>query len=298
MRRRIVKAIFLLLPFLVVIGAPLYLLLIALSDAIDASPKPMLLFGWLFAGALMLLLLYLFGRLLYLKRRGGRKLSYGDRYLDTAELRSEVTLAFGMAVNLLYAVFKLIAAGYFHALLFAAEAFYYLILSAIRLLLVFHAYLGRRTGKGAAYAWKNYRRCGWQLLLLEFAMTFVILQSQRQSIDYVNLSALVYGSAAWAFYRLTAAIVQLIRFRGSDRPLLSASKLINLSAALLSIYVLQNTLLLHFGDEEAFRLRMNLIFGSAVALTVILIALSMIVRGSRNLRSLTGSLSAEKGGTV
>ena len=114
-------------------------------------------------------------------------------------------------------------------------------------------------------------------------MSFVILQSLKSRVDYISLTAAVYGSALWAFYRLSAAIVQLIRVRGADRPFLSASKVLNLSAALMSIYVLQNTLLLHFNGDEAFRLRMNLGFGLAISLTVIALAVFMIVHATGRL---------------
>ena len=121
-------------------------------------------------------------------------------------------------------------------------------------------------------------------------MSFIILQSLAYSTDRVSLSAVVIGSALWAFYRLTMAVVQLVKFRGSERPFLSASKLINLSAALMSIYILQNTLLVHFAASELFRQRMNLGFGMAISAAVISIAISMIVIGSGKLKSAKASV--------
>lgn len=283
-RKRLLKPMLLLFTFAIAVGVPLFLLLMALSDAIDASPQPLLGFGCAFGACLILLLLYPAARMLRLRKRGVRR--YPDRCLDTIELRSEVSLVPVLTLNLLYAVFKFGAAMYYRTLLFTAEAFFYLVLSAIRLLLVFNAYAGRRCGSGLISAWKSYRNCGWQLLILSLSMSFVILQSLRQRTDYVSLTVVVYGSAFWAFYRLTVAIVQLIRFRGADRPFLSASKLISLSAALMSIFILQNTLLLHFGTDDAFRQQMNTGFGIAISLTVILIASYMVSHGSIRLKRL------------
>lgn len=282
-RRRALVPFLILFSLAVAVGVPLFLLLMAISDAIDASPQPLLGMSYVFGGGLVVLLIYMAVRLRRIRRRALRGRAYSDAYLDVAELRSEVTLTFGMALNLLYALFKLGAAAYYRNLLFAAEAFFYLVLSAIRMLLALNAYAGRRGGSGYAAAWRSYRRCGVQLLLLALSMSFVILQSLGQAADSVNLTALVYGSAFWAFYRLTAAIVQLVKFRGADRPFISAAKLLNLSAALMSIFILQNTLLLHFGDDEAFRLLMNRLFGAVISLTVILIALWMILHGTKKL---------------
>ncbi len=283
-RKSFLKPVLLLLSLTIAVGVPLFLVLIALSNVIESSPQPLLTASYAFGAGLILLLLIMLPKFIKLRRRSERGLTYSDTYLDVAQLRSEVALLGGMGINLLYAIFKLGAAAYYHTLLFAAEAFFYLVLSGIRMLLVFHSYTGRRYGSGAVAAWKSYRHCGWQLLILAFAMSFVILQSLRQNADYVNLAAVVYGSAFWAFYRLTMAITQLIKFRGSDRPLLSASKLLNLSAALMSIFILQNTLILHFGRDETFRQRMNTGFGVAISLTVIAIALRMIFHGSQMLK--------------
>jgi hypothetical protein len=293
MRPFFIRVMLVLLSIAAIVGVPLFLMMIALSNALDASPQPMLIVSYAFAGGLILMVLLLIPRLLRLRRRTQKGLVYSDTYLDAAELRSEVTLAIGTLINLGYAVFKLFAAARYRTLLFAAEAFYYLVLSLIRMQLAFGAYSGRRRG-GAERAWKRYRNCGWELLVLDLTMTFVIVQSLRQSIDYVNLSALVYGSAFWAFFRLSTAIAQIIKYRGSDRPLLSASKLINLSAALMSIYILQNTLLLHFGNDELFRQRMNTGFGVAVSLAVIVIAIDMIVHATQKIRDIRESSALEQ----
>ena len=279
----------------IVFCIPLFLMLLALSDAIEASPKPLLVMSFLLAGVLAFWVLLSIPRLLRIRRRAKKGRVYSDTYLETAELKSIVTLAFGVFVNLAYAAFKLVAAARYQTLLFAAEAFYYLMLSGVRLLLAFHAFSGRRQGeRRLASAWKSYRRCGWELLLLDVAMGFVILQSLRSNTDSVKFAAVVYVSASWAFYRLTAAIVQIIKFRKTDRPLIAASKTINLSAALMSLYILQNTLLLHFGNDELFRQRMNTGFGVAVTLAVILLAAAMIVRGTRQLSKIRASAALQE----
>ena len=93
---------------------------------------------------------------------------------------------------------------------------------------------------------------------------------------------------------LTAAILQLVKFRKSDRPLLSASKLLNLSAALMSIFILQNTMLRHFGTDELFRQNMNRGFGIAVSAAVTGIALWMIVHATRKLKGIRETAAIEQ----
>lgn len=275
------------------VGLPLFLMIVVLSDAIESSPQPLLVMSYIFAGYLILLVLLMLPRLGRMRRRKRKGLLYSDSYLDAAELRSEVTLVMGVAINLGYAVFKLVAAARHQSLLFAAESFYYLVLCGIRLLLAYNVYSARRRDDRSVRAWKSYRRCGLQLLLLDLSMGLVVVQSLQYTVDSVKFAAVTYGSAAWAFYRLTTALVQLIKFRGSDRPLISASKCINLSAALMSIFILQNTLLLHFGNDELFRQKMNTGFGVGIGIAVIGMALYMIVHGTKELSAIRASAALE-----
>lgn len=283
-----------LLTIAVIVGVPLFLIALALSNAIDSAQDPLLVMSYVLAGFLALLVLLMLPKLMKLRKRAKAGKLYSESYLDAAELKSSVTLVFGVVINLGYAVFKLIAAARNHALLYAAEAIYYLVLSGIRLLLASGARIGKQKESRVLGAWKSYRRCGWELLLLDFAMSLVILQSMRWESDTVMLSALVYGSAFWALYRLTAAFVQIIKFRRTERPLISASKYINLSAALMSIFVLQNTMMLHFAKDAALRAQMNTWFGFGVAGAVILIAILMIVHGTKKVRAIKASKALEE----
>ena len=67
--------------------------------------------------------------------------------------------------------------------------------------------------------------------------------------------------------------------------MLSASKFINLSASLMSLFALQT----QFGGNELNSKAMNLATGIFVCFSVIYIAISMIIRSSKAIREINNS---------
>ena len=75
------------------------------------------------------------------------------------------------------------------------------------------------------------------------------------------------------------AIVNLVRFRKLGSPILSAAKILGLIAALMSLLGLQTAMLSQFTAEgEGFQRMMNAVTGGIVWFSVILIAVTMLVR--------------------
>ena len=222
--------------------------------------------------------------------RVGRKIveksAYGRRYLSDKEWRARLSLYMSLFIHALYAVFKMISGVFYQSFLFNAEAVYYVVLSVIRLVLVRGE---RKAAKDPAAEWKSYRICGYLLLLLNITMTGVIVQviHRNQSFEYAGV--IIYATAAYTFFRLTLAAVQTVKFRKNNSPILSASKVLNLSASLLSLFILQTALIARFGDEESFEVFSNAVTGGAVCLAVVCLAVWMIVRSCKMLRRESGS---------
>ena len=92
--------------------------------------------------------------------------------------------------------------------------------------------------------------------------------------------------ALYTFYITIAAVVNVVKFRKHGSPILSAAKVISLTAALVSMLSLATAMLAQFGqdDEEEFRRIMIGAFGGAVCAVVLAMAIYMIVRSTKQLR--------------
>ena len=94
--------------------------------------------------------------------------------------------------------------------------------------------------------------------------------------------------AAYTFYAITIAIINVVKYRKYGSPILSAAKVINLTAALVSILSLETAMLSQFGDkkDEYFRQIMTSVTGGVISVLVLGMAIFMLVCSTRKLRNL------------
>lgn len=208
-----------------------------------------------------------------------RQTVFGNRYLDDRAFRGMVSLWVGMIVNFLYVVFRVAVGVRYASVWLISMAVYYLVLGALRLSLI----LGYRH-KDRARELRCYRRTAWLLFLLNIPMGGMILLMVLTDSGYSYPGLVIYLSAAYTFYAVITSVIQLVRFRRLGSPILSASRVLHLIAALMSVLGLQTAMIAEFGGKgEGFRRMMNALTGGAVWLSVILIAVLMLYR-SRKLR--------------
>lgn len=212
---------------------------------------------------------------------------YTERYLSDAELRVRISLYTGTLINIGYAVFKLFTGVYYSSLWFGGVAVYYMVLSLIRFLLIRNY---RRSVKLAEdtrqYEWKSYRLCGILLLLLNIAITGMVVQMVWHNKTYYYPGFIVYASAAYTFYRMTVAVIKVFGKKVSN-PILLSAKALDLSMALMAMFALQTAMFVSFGEQmtDAERRLMNVLTGGAVCILVLCIAFYMIIKSTKKLRS-------------
>lgn len=222
-------------------------------------------------------------------RRGLYANPHSARYLTERELRMRVSLYNGTVLNLAFGLFKLVIGIVYRSHWFDAVGVYYMVLSLMRyLLLRKDRSLRHSTAPALSDQWNSYMLSGGLLLLLNAAMTGIIIQIIRQNETYYYPGFVIYASAAYTFYRLTMVIIQSIRLRKVTQPLFTAAKRIDLSAALMSIFALQTAMFASFGGDMTAETQslMNSLTGSTVCCIVVCIAVSMLVKGHRERRKL------------
>ena len=96
---------------------------------------------------------------------------------------------------------------------------------------------------------------------------------------------LIFAMAAYTFYTTIMAIVNLIRYRKYKSPVMTTTKIIALSAALVSMLSLETAMFSQFGDNMSIdnQRLMIILTGAAISITVIVMASCMIVKTSREI---------------
>lgn len=209
---------------------------------------------------------------------------HSHKYLSDSELRARISLQSGLLINIVYSVFKIAAGIYYGSFWFGAEGTYYTILSIMRYSLIRKE---RALTKNTANEWKTYRNCGFLMLLLNLIMSVIIVQVVFQNKSYNYSGLIIYASAAYTFYRLTFSIIHVIKFNPRKYSVLSASKLINLSAALMSLFALQSAMLTQFGSEAEINFQaLNAATGSAVCGITVSTAMFMIFNSKKKIKTI------------
>lgn len=213
---------------------------------------------------------------------------FARRWLADERLRVKVSLYASQGWNVAYAVLQLCLGLRHHSFWFYSMAGYYLSLAVMRLSLA--RYTARHgTGEDRRAELIRYRACGWVFLLMNLALSLMIFFMVYWNRTFHHHEITAIALAAYTFTALTAAIVGTVRYRRYNSPVYSASRAISLAAACVSMLTLESTLLTTFGDGSVTPLMRRLmlgISGGAVSLLILLMAIAMIVRGTKALRSL------------
>lgn len=179
-------------------------------------------------------------------------------------------------LNIGYAVFQFVVGAIHHSAWLISNGLYY------GMLALFYRVLVKSDKKGGG--WKNYILCGWCLLALNLTMTGVVFQMIWRGEGDSYPGVVVYAVAAYTFYKLIIAIVQLVQSRHNNAPLLGAARNIAHTEALMSLLSLQTALFASFGQNFPYQHLFNTLTGAMVCLLTVFGAVGMIFHGNHRKR--------------
>ncbi len=196
-----------------------------------------------------------------------------NRYLRDMAFRGNLSIYQGMTVNFLYTIFRAVTGIRYASAWFISMAVYYLILGIIRAYLIV-CYKERHVKDENIC----YRNTAWFLFLLNVPMGGMIILMIRTNSGFSYPGYVIYLSALYTFYTLIIAVRNLVKFRRVGSPILSAAKVLNLIAAMMSILGLQTAMISQFSmNGEGYRKMMNTITGGFVYGIVLAIAIYMLL---------------------
>lgn len=205
---------------------------------------------------------------------------YTNRFLTDKELRIWFFAYMGLAVNVCFAVFKVIVGYLYDSGWLYAMAGYHTLSSVMVFVLVYRDKKGRPVSeeKRLISGLQSYEMCGWLMILMNTAISVIVFMVvfRKQTISYPGV--LIYAIAAYTFYCMTMAIINLIKYRRRHNPVFSAIKRIGLAKALVSMFTLQVAMLTQFGSGDVLLARiLNLATGSVVCGSIMALAVFMLL---------------------
>ncbi len=228
------------------------------------------------------------------------KNKYTSRLLSDAILRAKISLFFSLIFNFAYSAFNIVFGLLGRSIWLIAIGGYYGAVAIVR----YGVILGVRDAKNEAdntarlhVEWQRYRIAGIASLFMSLTMSVMIGLVLIGDEGFKYPGYLMFVFAAYTFIKFTASIVNTVKFRKLDTPVLSAAKAMDLSVAVMSIFTLQTAMLSELSDpnsmfaqnttEQMSRSQidfLNTMTGIAVWCFAHFVAIYMIVRSNKKIK--------------
>ena len=210
---------------------------------------------------------------------------WGNRYMTDAAFRTKVSLHISLGIHLLYVGINVMLAFTNKTRWFGILAGYYLILAVMQFLLLKYA-IKKEIGTDRFGELRRARMCSVILLNLNFVLSGAVLMILYQNKGFEYQGILIYAMAAYTFYTTISAIVDLVKYRKYKSPVMTTTKIIALSSALVSMLSLETAMFSQFGQGmslEGQRL-MIMLTGAGISMAVIGMSAYMIIKTSEELK--------------
>lgn len=209
-----------------------------------------------------------------------------NRYATDDSFRLKISLYFSFGINALYAVLKFLYGFCLRSVWFGTLAVYYFLLAVMRFALLRH--LERKDfGANRRIEWKWYLFCGIVLLFMNIALAGVVILVVYKNEGFEYVGYFIYVMAMYAFCNIVTAVRNMIKYRKHLSPVMSAAKVINFAAALVSMLSLETAMLTQFNDNanpESFRQIMTACTGGGVCGIIFFTAVYMIFHAKKELK--------------
>lgn len=212
---------------------------------------------------------------------------YGYRYITDIDFKTHVTLYFSLAINAANVPLNIIYGLVYNTNWFFVLAFYYATLTAMRCSLALFT-KKNALGKNKLGEWRRARVCASVLTLINLSLSGVVLMMMYQNKGFTYAGILIYIMAAYTFYHLTSAIIDIFRYRKYNSPIVDSVKSVKLAAALISLLSLETAMLTAFGANMPIEEKRIFIAATGVGICFVVVGISsyMIVRSTKEINKI------------
>ncbi len=205
------------------------------------------------------------------------------RYMTDDAYKVRISLAGNLLYNAAFAAFYLVSGSVNRSYWLGGLGIYYLLLSILRFPLL--RYTHRMDTPDRLKEYKLYRNTGIGMLPLNCALSLIFGLMLLRDETYSYPGLMIFAVAAFTFSSLTVAIVHVIRYRKYKNPVLSASRAVQFTVALVSMMTLETAMLEAFSEGNVvFDDTMKTLTAIGVYLMALSLSIAMIIRGAKGVR--------------
>ena len=209
-----------------------------------------------------------------------KKNAFGAHFLEDYRFRTVLTTMPSFVINVAYTIYNGVIGVMNQSAWFITMAVYYSLLGIMRYCAVHTERKISRMEDQKLIRKKELaviKTDGILLLLLYLALSGVVLLTIAKGRAKAYSEIIAISIAAYTFYKITMAVINMVKVRKMQSPILITIRNIGVADALVSMLALQMTMLVSFQGTDGLNAdRMNGITGLAVCLLISALGISMI----------------------
>lgn len=226
------------------------------------------------------------------------KYSWYRPFADDFGFRTLILCAGGALMNIVFVCFNGATAVKYKSVWFGAFAGYYFTLAMQRIsILLLYRRIAKKyaNDKAAMYRakLKVYLANGTIFVALDVALGVFAGMLVRYGKPTAKGEIMAIASAAYAFLKIALAVRNLVKAARKDDPITQTIRNISFVDALVSMLVLETTLIGTFGQVTRFMRGVISVSGIAVCLFIVGLGVFMTVRAAKRLKSLEMNSTTE-----
>ena len=209
-----------------------------------------------------------------------KKNPLGERFLADYTFRTILTTLPAFLINVAYTVYNGVIGIMNQSVWFITMAVYYSLLGIMRYRAVSTGRKISRLDDREQIRKKELsviKTDGILLLVLNLALSGVVLLTIAQDTAKRYSEIMVISIAAYTFYKITMAVVNMVKVRKTKSPILITIRNIGAADALVSMLTLHAAMFASFQDKNSLNTnQMNAITGLSVCILISILGISMI----------------------
>lgn len=213
-----------------------------------------------------------------------------NRLLSNYGYRTFMFSIFSFTLNIAYVIFQGVLSIITHSAWYISITAYYLILSLMKGNVFFSKKLARDNDIKEA---KTFRFSGIMFIFLTLALSGMIVLIYTSNMHFEYAGLMIYVIAAYTFYNLTFAIINIFKARKQDDLHVQNIRNINLAHAVFSIIVLQVALFQAFSPKHNTSIA-NGLTGAGVSIIILFLGILMIIKANKTLKKIKETQSNDK----
>lgn len=283
-----VKAIFFPHPVIMTVAIAFSVICLVYSIASLSPLHPISLLSYLLCAYSLTLICCALPELVDISKKSERaKSSRLHRLINDMQARTTLSLYGTFFYNSIYAGFQLLLGLYHRSVWFLSIATYYVLLAIMRFSLLYYS-RSNKAGEDIVSELKRFRFCGILLLLMNTALSAITFYITLKNQEFLHHGATTVALAAFTVCSFTLSMINIIKYRKQNSPLLFAAKLISFVSAIVSMLSLETALIGRFATSLPDSTRQIITGVSAFVVLAIIayIGIFMTATGSKQLAKL------------